>query len=50
MARLLLALDRFPPLRRSVLRMLTFEPAIFAKLLTWDAPMTVRPAGAQKNL
>jgi menaquinone-9 beta-reductase len=50
MAGLLLALDRFPPLRRSVLRMLTFEPAIFAKLLTWDAPMTVHPAGAQKNL
>ncbi len=50
MARLLLALDRFPPLRRSVLRMLTFEPAIFAQLLTWDAPMTAHPAGAQKNL
>jgi menaquinone-9 beta-reductase len=34
MARLLLALDRFPPLRRSVLRMLAFDPPIFAKLLT----------------
>jgi flavin-dependent dehydrogenase len=37
MARLLLALDRFPPLRRSVLRMLTLEPSMFAKLLTWEA-------------
>ena len=33
MARMLLALDRFPPLRRSVLRMLAFDPPIFAKLL-----------------
>jgi flavin-dependent dehydrogenase len=41
-ARLLLALDRFPPLRRSVLRMLAFESAIFARLLTWDAPMAVK--------
>jgi hypothetical protein len=40
MARLLLALDRFPPLRRSILRMLAFEPAMFAKLLTWDAPIS----------
>ena len=33
MARLLLALDRCPPLRRSALRMLAFDPPIFAKLL-----------------
>jgi len=33
MARLLLALDRFPGLRRAVLRTLAFEPPIFAKLL-----------------
>jgi len=39
MARLLLALDRFPALRRSVLRMLAAEPAIFAKLVSWDARM-----------
>jgi menaquinone-9 beta-reductase len=38
MARLLLALDRFPPLRRSVLGMLAFDPPIFAKLLAWDGP------------
>jgi flavin-dependent dehydrogenase len=41
MARLLLALDRFSLLRRTVLRTLAFEPAIFAEFLTWDAPMTL---------
>jgi flavin-dependent dehydrogenase len=37
-ANMLLSLDRFPALRRSVLRMLAFEPPIFAKLLTRFAP------------
>jgi len=37
MARFLLALDRFPPLRRSVLRMLAFEPEIFAKLVSFSS-------------
>jgi menaquinone-9 beta-reductase len=37
-ASLLLALDRFPSLRRSVLRILAFEPPIFAKLLTRYVP------------
>lgn len=37
-ASLLLSLDRFPSIRRSVLRMLAFEPSIFAKLLTMHAP------------
>jgi flavin-dependent dehydrogenase len=44
MARLLLALDRFPPLRRSVFGMMAFEPSIFAKLLTWDAAAEPRLA------
>ena len=37
-ASMLLSLDRFPSLRRSVLRMLALEPPIFAKLLTRCAP------------
>lgn len=37
-ASLLLSLDRFPWLRRSVLKMLALEPPIFAKLLTRYAP------------
>lgn len=37
-ASLLLSLDRFPSLRRSVLRMLALDPPIFAKLLTRYAP------------
>lgn len=38
MASLLLSLDRFPLLRRSILRMLAFEPPIFAKLVARHAP------------
>jgi flavin-dependent dehydrogenase len=37
-ASLLLSLDRFPWLRRNVLRMLALEPPLFAKLLTGYAP------------
>jgi flavin-dependent dehydrogenase len=33
-AAMLLSLDRFPRLRRGVLRMLALEPPVFAKLLT----------------
>jgi flavin-dependent dehydrogenase len=37
-ASMLLWLDRFPPLRRGVLRLLALEPPIFGKLLTRYAP------------
>jgi flavin-dependent dehydrogenase len=49
MARLLLALDRFPPLRRSAFRMLAFEPAIFAKFLTWDAATTLEQSSLLRS-
>lgn len=37
-ANMLLSLDRFPSVRRSVLKVLALEPPIFAKLLTRYAP------------